>query len=368
MKGLVGKIADLIKKKETKSGEDFDIILPPAKIKLIDLKPIDYDKKLEKELNDKLVSFFISLIYKPLNNALKKHIAFINIIENSNINLAKAIKEGKITFEGSGLKSNFDGGKFPAKISKELEEMGAVYNVSQKVFNIALSSLPIDLQNAIADAALNNISLQKEINNTLDEVGELANFEKFFLEANFVSSYRKLMNSILKQLETNASPKTNEDILIPFKVNIEQERIIAENYTNNLKLNVKNFTDKQIVELRQIATENTKSGYRPEVLAKKIQERFDVAKSKAMFLASQETSLLTAQYTALKYTEGGIVKRFKWGRSFSRIPDEYHQTLYDNIYDFKNLPIIDEKTQAKGLPGERYNCKCRIIPVIEELI
>lgn len=367
MKDLFRKFKAFMGNQDASNVKPFEVISPPKKSRLIELKPINYDEKLEKELANKLTGFFASLIYKPLNDILNDHTAFAKIIENSSTSLLKAIGEGKITFEGTGFKSNFEGGKFPTRISKALEELGAVYNAKQKIFQISLFNLPVDLQGAITKSIMDNVSLQNSLDNALSQASNPNNFEEKFARANFKRSYQDLMDSIFKQLEENANPKTAEDILIPFTANAEQERIIAENYTNNLKLNIKNFTDKQIAELRQLVNENTRAGYRPEVLAKKIQERFDVAKSKAMFLASQETSLLTAQYTALKYTEGGIVNRFKWGRSFSRLPDEYHKTLYDNIYSFDDLPIINEKTQERGLPGQRYNCKCRIIPVIEEL-
>ena len=346
----------------------FDFTKPPRKKKIIELNPINYDEKIEKELASKLVSFFQNLIYIPLNNVLKEYNASLNEISNSKLSLTRAIQEGKITFESTGFKSNYSGGKFPSSISKALTELGAVFNSKQKIFEISQFTLPLELQQAITKSIIDNTYLEKSLNDILKEASDDSNFEKEFIKIDFKKSYQSLMNSVYKQLEANASPKTVEDITIPFKVNAEEEQKIAENYTNNLKLTVKDFTDKQIVELRQLVNENTRAGYRPEVLAKKIQERFNVAQNKAMFLASQETSLLTARYTALKYTEGGIVNSFKWGDSFSRIPDEYHKTLYGNIYDFKNLPIIDEKTQTKGLPGERYNCKCRIIPVIEELL
>lgn len=368
MRDLFKKFTDFVKNQDALNAKPFNIIAPPKKSKFIELKPINYDEKLEKELTNKLTGFFTSLIYKALNDVLNEYNAFLNQIANSEASLIRAIQEGKITFENAGFKSNFKGNKFPAKISKTLSQLGAVYNKKTKIFQIATFSLSRDVQEAIEKSVIDNVFLTNSLNKALNNASDPVNFETKFSQAQFEKSYENLMNDVLSQLKQNASPKELKDISIPFEVNEEQQKQIAENYTNNLKLNVKNFTDKQISELRQLVEENTRSGYRPEVLAKKIQESFELAKSKADFLASQETRLLTAQYTALKYTEGGIVKKFKWGRSFSKIPDKYHESLYDKIYNFDNLPIINEATQERGLPGQRYNCKCRIVPVLEELL
>lgn len=368
MRDLFKKFTNFVKNQDALNVKPFEIITPPKKPKLIELKPINYSKENENELKDKLNNFFETLIYKPLNDVLNEYNAFLNQISNSEASLIRAIQEGKITFENTGFKSNFKGNKFPARISNTLSKLGAVYNKKSKIFQISIFNLPRDIQEAIEKSVIDNVFLTNSLNQALNKASDPINFETKFNQAQFEKSYQDLMNDVLSQLKQNANPKELKDITIPFELNEEQQKQIAINYTNNLKLNVKDFTDKQIIELRQLVEENTRAGYRPEVLAKKIQERFEVAKNKADFLASQETRLLTSQYTMLKYTEGGIVNRFKWGRSFSKIPDKYHETLYDKIYSFDDLPIINEETQERGLPGQRYNCKCRIIPVIEELL
>ncbi len=338
---------------------------PPVTTKLIELNPINYNDKIINEFNKKINDLFINLIYKPLGDVLKNYDILLNYVANSENDIMRAIEDGKIIFTSNGFQSNLPYKKFPSLISKTLMNYGAKYNPRNKTFEITFFALPSKIQNTILQSTDKTNRLLQETTEVLNLATNADNFDKKFDNIKFEKTYEKILFDVKSQIAKNIEEK---NIDIPIELTSEQEKQIVKNYTENLKLTIKNFTDKQILELREMVEENTKAGYRPEVLAKKIQERFTISKVKAEFLADQETRLLTTQYTMLTFTEGNIIDRFKWGRSFSRIPDEYHQTLYDKLYRFDDLPIIDEKTQEKGLPGQRFNCKCRIIPVIEELI
>ncbi len=60
------------------------------------------------------------------------------------------------------------------------------------------------------------------------------------------------------------------------------------------------------------------------------------------------------------------VKRFEWVHSGGgQMPRELHIEMDGNIYSFDDLPVIDERTGEKGIPGQAINCRCTMIPVIE---
>ena len=44
---------------------------------------------------------------------------------------------------------------------------------------------------------------------------------------------------------------------------------------------------------------------------------------------------------------------------------KWPQGLNGGIFDFDNLPVIDEKTGERGIPGQAINCKCRMRPIVE---
>ena len=43
-----------------------------------------------------------------------------------------------------------------------------------------------------------------------------------------------------------------------------------------------------------------------------------------------------------------------------------HKDVLDGqVYSFNDLPVIDDRTGARGIPGQAINCKCYMIPVIK---
>lgn len=60
------------------------------------------------------------------------------------------------------------------------------------------------------------------------------------------------------------------------------------------------------------------------------------------------------------------VKRFQWVHSGGgQKPRELHIELDGEIFSFDDLPIIDERTGERGIPGQAINCRCTMVPVIE---
>lgn len=61
----------------------------------------------------------------------------------------------------------------------------------------------------------------------------------------------------------------------------------------------------------------------------------------------------------------GLTK-FEWRHtSGSKHPRPLHIRYNGKIFSFDDLPIIDENTGERGIPGQAINCRCRIRPVIE---
>lgn len=59
------------------------------------------------------------------------------------------------------------------------------------------------------------------------------------------------------------------------------------------------------------------------------------------------------------------VEQFEWLHSSgNQFPRKLHIEMSGNVYSFNDLPVIDEKTGERGIPGQLINCKCRIRPVI----
>lgn len=60
------------------------------------------------------------------------------------------------------------------------------------------------------------------------------------------------------------------------------------------------------------------------------------------------------------------VKKFQWVHSGGgQKPRELHIEMDGNIYSFDDLPVIDERTGERGIPGQAINCRCTMVPVIQ---
>ena len=60
------------------------------------------------------------------------------------------------------------------------------------------------------------------------------------------------------------------------------------------------------------------------------------------------------------------IKKFEWLHSAGgQNPRPDHVEMSGNVYSFDNLPVIDERTGERGIPGQAPNCRCRMVPVLE---
>jgi SPP1 gp7 family putative phage head morphogenesis protein len=60
------------------------------------------------------------------------------------------------------------------------------------------------------------------------------------------------------------------------------------------------------------------------------------------------------------------VQKFEWVHSGGgQKPRELHIELDGQVFSFDDLPVIDERTGERGIPGQAINCRCTMVPVIE---
>lgn len=89
-------------------------------------------------------------------------------------------------------------------------------------------------------------------------------------------------------------------------------------------------------------------------------------RNKAKNLALDQTRKLYNNLNAERMQAVGIQK-FEWIHSGgSQKPRQLHRdVLNGQIFSLDDLPIIDERTGERGIPGQAINCKCTMKPVIE---
>lgn len=60
------------------------------------------------------------------------------------------------------------------------------------------------------------------------------------------------------------------------------------------------------------------------------------------------------------------VGKFEWIHTGgSQKPRQDHIEMSGNVYSFDDLPVIDERTGERGIPGQAPNCRCTMRPVLD---
>lgn len=86
---------------------------------------------------------------------------------------------------------------------------------------------------------------------------------------------------------------------------------------------------------------------------------------RARNIANDQTRKAYNTLNKARMVQTGIQK-FEWLHTGGgQKPRPLHVAMSGNIYSFDNLPVIDETTGERGIPGQLPNCRCRMLPVIE---
>lgn len=99
-------------------------------------------------------------------------------------------------------------------------------------------------------------------------------------------------------------------------------------------------------------------------LMPQIQKYGDMTERKAKNVALDQTRKAYNTINADRMKKVGI-KKFEWIHSSGGLkPRQDHIEMSGNIYSFDDLPVIDQNTGERGIPGQAPNCKCTMRPVV----
>lgn len=307
------------------------------------VKPENYEN-LEKTIS----KFWIELFYKPILDIIKSQSDFL--VNDNNI-IKEALLKGTIQFVDGSFSGNFN-----SKITKELKRLGANFDKRTGRFNIKATKLPLDIQSMLTISRLKFEKMNNLVLGYVDNIDEsIINFS--IGELPLKKDYLDITSDLDKEFN-----KTTASLALNFKMKQNIAENLANNYSENMKLYIKSWTEENILKLREQVYKNTFEGFRAENLIKIIQDNYDVSLNKAKFLARQETSLLTSKFREERYTDAGI-NEYKWRmRGFHTRED--HKLLNGKIFTWSNPPITNRKTGERNHPGEDYNCFCTAIPIV----
>lgn len=326
----------------------------------MELKPIKYKKAYEVLIADKITEWLWNNIFKECLQILEQ-----NSISNDSSILRQAIEQGKIYYQDNAFYSR--SGRFSNEIAKELKRIGAKYSSYRKAFLIDKSNVPTELLWAIdtlkAQTAAKALLIQKFLQG---QISELTKEGKRLVFDTIVNS---IMQDLQKRVYKNAAERKIE--LITPKLTDFRKNEIATKYTNNLNFWIKNWTEDEsfnnvtIPKMRDTVGKMAIEGKSRKDIEKYLLDSFAKSKRHAQFLARNETAIATTSYLQSKYTEEGFT-HFKWRTNLDGRERPEHRKLNGQIFAFNNPPVIYERTGQKGLPGETYNCRCTMSPVVNK--
>lgn len=309
--------------------------LPPLRF-----RPVFY-QAIEKEV--------AGIFYRALYRRLQREIDKSKIYQNRSDVLVEAIRIGRVEYE-----NGFFTGEFSAAISKRLMELGAEFNGRRKAWVITSRAIPSDVMLAVAEANAKYQALASSLVRTLDETDLDKEVENSGLESAYFGTTKQMDKDFVDAVKS---------IVVTPQLSRAQLKTIASEWTNNLKLYIQDWTQSEIVSLRRKVEVNGFSGQRFSNLIKLIQDSYSVSKSKATFLARQETSLLMSKMRETRYSDIGIYQ-YRWSGSLDQRERPDHLALQGKVFEWSKPPITDKRTGARNNPGEDFNCRCQAIPII----
>lgn len=311
--------------------------------------PAKITREQIQELQDEILKYLVKTIYKPIIQKIPE--MNLNNVKNAKNpagkeSLLSAFRDGRLVFYRGEVRGNLN-----SVLSRELKELGARWDSKTGTWRISLASLPQSIISAInvAESSYSAISssVMDEINKIVhDSNGAKLKWQKFYDMATL-----NLDKKFSKQLEgITVAPQLTKDEL--FK--------ISKNYSENLDLYIKDFTNEQIISLRKKVQFNFYSGNRNKNLIETIKESYGTSHAKAKFLARQETNLLSSEYQRARCVSAGSVG-YEWvcvkGTPKHPVrPD--HKKLDGKEIDWDFPPVVDLKTNRHAHAGEDFGCRC----------
>ncbi len=315
---------------------------------IVELEPIEQGDEDEERIVAKLVELFRREIYYPILAELGAPQA---TLQNSSDDVIKAILSGRISYYRGEFR-----GRFNAAVSKELKKMGSKWDRKQGSWKIPLSSVSIDIRHAIYTS-------ETRMERTLDAIDrKLAQMLPEEIAGKL--KIEKVFDTTLWKTEEKFK-KSVKNITIPPQLTHEARARIAKEYTKNMQLYVKDFTQKEIVKLREDVKASAFSGNRYESMVEEIKRSYEVSHNKAKFLARQETTMLMSKFAEARYESAGVTE-YKWtcvAGSANHPVRPMHKRLDGTIQSYKNPPVVNENGDRKN-PGEDYGCRCKARPIV----
>lgn len=126
---------------------------------------------------------------------------------------------------------------------------------------------------------------------------------------------------------------------------------------------IKTIPTQALSQIEALTLRAVQAGTRHEEIATAIEERFEVAESRAALIARDQVQKLAAAVDRDRQ-EGLGVTRFTWRTALDERVRDSHAELDGEVFSWDALPMVDGEL---AYPGSPINCRCVADPVLDDL-
>lgn len=191
---------------------------------------------------------------------------------------------------------------------------------------------------------------------------------KGIAEENLNHLSKKLKASIRKasaiqpKLDPEGLQKISKDYLTTIDLPIRKS--LERDFETNVRLSFDNFAQDTIEKLRKDLNKMILDGAPRKEVQKFIGSKLKLSKDRSIFIARQETALLTTKFKKSQYEQYGIDK-YEWQTMGDHKVRSRHVELNGQTIEWSNPPIVDEKTGRTAHAGEDFRCRCVATPIVD---
>lgn len=319
------------------------------------LKPQRLQPKYYLPVKRQLEAVFYDILYKDIIALIKASTKQETKLNADVGALVAALRSGKVQYTQDDKGNGIFSGKFKASIGKQIKDLGGRFDSRSGIYRIAQALVPAEVKAVGALADQSARALHDELLKSLDKTQEGLDTVMETIELNLEPAINAITYDFQSGLKSVAI--TPPELTEAAKVKLETD------YTKNMDLYIKKWSEDHIQELREVVEENSREGYRFDNLIEMIKKAHGVSQSKAEFLARQETALFTAKYRRERLGDIGV-SNYKWSARSASLTRHDHWVLHGLIFSYESPPIVDRKSGRRGNPGEDFGCLCADIPVL----
>lgn len=233
-----------------------------------------------------------------------------------------------------------------------VEKMTRTY---ERELTAALEPAPVTLDDMVSTRArrtLNSLRLRFE---QLFRANSRSILDRMFGQVDKAS--RASLTSSLRELSGGLTIPTPD---MPLALREQMQAATASNVSLIKSIPAQYHAEIEKVVLRSIQP----GGNGLQDVTEALRKQELITQRRADFIARDQTRKVTSAMNSARMQSAGV-KEFEWCHAAGVVdPRHLHLEYHGKTFRFDDLPIIDERTGERGLPGQLIHCHCTMRPVL----